>query len=84
MNIEEFNTDGLAISNGGFLASFRLKVQANDNSRTWHYYGTPVPGDFLNGIPCFQHDAISIQLIDLSGFAYDAARQMAVDALPAE
>lgn len=83
MSIEEFNTDGLIIDNGAFLASFRLKVLYSDQTMIWHYYGTPVPGDTLNGIPTMQHDAIALQLADFSSAAYDAARQVAVDALAA-
>ena len=82
MNIEEFNYSGLpTIDNGGFLVSFQLKVRNEDNSLTWHYYGTPVPGDFLNGVPCVQHDAVMVQLADLSSYAYDTARQFAIDGL---
>lgn len=84
MNIEEFNTDGIALTNGAFLASFRLKVRLADQSLIWHYYGTPVPGDILNGVPTVQHDAISVQLGDFSSAAYDVARQIAVAALNQE
>lgn len=83
MSIEEFNTDGLIIDNGAFLASFRLKVRLADQSLVWHYYGTPVPGDMLNGVPTVQHDAVGLQLGDFSSAAYDAARQVAVDELQA-
>lgn len=84
MSIEEFNHSGLpTIDNGGFLVSFQLKVRNEDNSLTWHYYGTPVPGDFLNGVPCVQHDAVVVQLADLSDHAYDTAREAAVAELSA-
>lgn len=83
MNIEEFNTDGIVLDNGGFLASFRLKVSDGNGFRTWHYYGTPVLGDTLNSVACIQHDAVTVQLGDLSGAAYDIARQSAVDGLNA-
>ncbi len=83
MSVEEFNTDGITLDNGAFVASFRLKV-SQSGAFTWHYYGTPAPGDLLNGVPVIQHDAITLQLADFSSTAYDMARQVAVDALTVE
>lgn len=81
MSIEEFNTDGLTLDNGAFLASFRLKVRLPDQSFQWHYYGTPVPGPMLNGIATVQHDAVTVQLNDFTSTAYDLARDIAVSGL---
>lgn len=83
MSIEEFNTDGIALDNGAFLASFRLLVDAG-GQRTWHYYGTHVPGELIDGVPTMQHDAVEVQLADFASAAYDVARQIAVDGLSAE
>lgn len=80
MSIEEFNTDGVVVSDGAFLASFRLMVDVG-GVRTWHYYGTPVPGEMVGNVPTQQHDAVAVQLVDFTSAAYDVARQIAVDGL---
>ena len=83
MSIEEFNTDGIALDNGAFLASFRLLVIV-DGQKTWHYYGTVVPGELIGLVPTAQHNAVIVQLADFADAAYGVARQIAVDGLSAE
>lgn len=87
MNVLEFNTDNCVLSNGTYVASFRLLVEtgiAPDTERTWHYYGTLVPGASINGVPAIQHDAVTVLLDtpDLVSAALFMAKDIAVAALP--
>lgn len=55
MNVLEYNPSSIVLDNGAYVASFVLLVEV-DSIRTWHYYGVPVPGEFVNGHPTVQHD----------------------------
>lgn len=83
MSVEEFNTDGISVVNDEFVVKFRLLVIV-DGEKTWHYYGTVVPGESISGVPTMQHDAVTVQLADFASAACDVARGIAVDGLSAE
>lgn len=83
MNIEEFNYQVPPTTDGGnYSVSFQLKVLDDNNIAAWHYYGTLIPeSGEINGIPCVQHDAVSVAMILLKDAAIEVARQMAVNEL---
>lgn len=82
MDIVEFNTDSCVLSGGAYLASFRLLVEIV-GVRTWHYYGTTIPGATINGVPAIQHDAVQVlfNTEELKSAAFSLASTMARDEL---
>lgn len=77
MNVLEFNPDETILVNGAYLNSFRILVDVS-GARTWHYYGTLIPGSSIAGVPAVQHDAITIHL-DTPDLV-DSSRLLAKDA----
>lgn len=65
INVPEMHTGNCVLSNGAYVASFHLLVETGTElplQRTWHYYGTLVPGPSINGVPTVQHDAVPVLL----------------------
>lgn len=84
MNILEFNPGACVLGNGVYLTSFVLLVEVGA-IRTWHYYGTLVPSEFIDGIPAVQHNAIQVNLdnLDLVESAQRLGKDSALAALTA-